>query len=177
MLCLLFVGSLFAQTAAPAKKSWALPNMDSLYRGKPYVDFSLKSLAGELYNNNNCKGSVTLLFFWFESCVGCREEFREVNEFYDSLKNDKGVRLIAVTFENERELPGFIDKYHLKYPIATTGDMDKFAKLKYGMGCPSSIVLDKDGKIAFIDMKALTRTGGTRDFTIPNVIAKVRAME
>ena len=50
--------------------------------------FRVISMDGKVITNESCKGKVTFISFWFEGCTGCRAEFAEMNELYDSLKND-----------------------------------------------------------------------------------------
>lgn len=166
-------------TVAPQKVPWSMPDYSALHKGKKYVPFSLTVLDGKPINNETCKGKVTFINFWFEGCAGCRQEFAELNELYDSLKNDSGCQFVAITYDDAAILPPFIKQYNLRFPIATTGSNDKLHYLNYGMGCPSVIVLDKQGRIIHIDNNSITRdvAHGRYDLSITDVLAMIRKAE
>ena len=168
------------KTSPKSKPKWGgIPNFDSLYRGKPYTNFNLTTLDGKAINNDNSIGKVTILNFWFESCMGCRAEFAELNELYSRLKNDLKCQFVAVTFDEAASLPSFIKQYNLNYPIATTGDHTAFHKLNYGMGCPSLIIVDKNGVIATIGGYAVTIKDekGRYDISIDKLLQQVKDLE
>src|SRR5579872_1254530 len=100
---LLFVsgGSAMGQNAQPTTgKSWALPNMDSIYKGTQYVSFEMTTLDGRRLTNELCKGKVVFMDFWFEGCRGCREEFGKLNESYDSLKNNPDNKPLSILLKS-----------------------------------------------------------------------------
>ncbi len=181
LICLLCCTFARAQNTAPKKAAShsPVPNFDSLYRGTEYRTFNLTTLEGKEVNNKNIKDKVTVLNFWFESCPGCMGEVAEVNELYRRLKNDPKCEFIAVTFDGTASLSGFIQKHGMNYPIATTGDSKMASQLNYGMGYPSLIVIDKEGKIALIGAYALSKgeTSGRYNITIDKVVALVKGLE
>lgn len=129
-----------------------MPKYDSLYTGKPYTTFQLITLGGKRINNASCQNKITVLDFWFESCRGCRTEIPQLNQLYDSLKNDTSVQFLAITFDNPDGLPNFLKEQNILYPIATTNDHEEFTRLCYHMGSPSKIIIDKKGDIAAIGL-------------------------
>ncbi len=175
----LFLTLLATNTMAQTNgRSRWMPDWDSLYRGTPYVPFEIITLDGKKVTNDYFKGKVTFIDLWFEGCAGCREEFGKVNELYDSIKINPAFQFIAITFDSLQTIPGFIKQYGLRYPIATTGgDNDKFGKLKYGMGCPSKIILDKGGKIAFIGMKDIGSSAFSHQLSINKYLSFMRSLE
>jgi len=178
LLLIMFTNHVTAQNANP-KKSWALPNMDSLYDGTAYAPFRITTTDGKIITNESCLGKVTFISLWFEGCAGCREEFGEMNELYDSLKSDSKCQFLAITYDDLESLKNFITKYKIHYPVATNGDYKSFHQLTYGMGCPAIVVLDKEGRIAMIGMKTLaaTKKGPSGDFSISKAISFVRNLE
>ena len=178
-LLLLSVSADAQEASQKPKGSWKMPKFDSMYLGKQYVDIDLTSLDGKPFTSSTLKGKVVFLSFWFEGCSGCRDEFNEINELYDSLKNDRSCVFMTLTFDDPKTLPAFIDQYGLHFPITTTCDHNAFVKMNYGMGCPSVIILDKDNLIAFIGMKRVTRNEVLGNFgvSISKAISIVRSLE
>lgn len=166
-------------TVAKKKVSWTSPDYNNLYKGKEYVPFVLTTLDGKQFSNVTSKGKVTLINFWFESCVGCRHEFGELNELYDSLKTDSKCQFVAVTFDDVQTLPPFIKEHSLRYPIATTGNSDVLHRLNYGMGCPSIILLDKEGRILHVGNNSIVKgkAASSYELSINDVLAMVREAE
>ncbi len=166
--------------ATTGKSKWGgMPNFDSLYRGKQYLPFNLTTVEGKPVNSDNTTGKVTLLNFWFESCPGCRAEFTEVNEIYKRLKGDRNCEFVAITFDDAASLPNFIKQNNLQFPIATTGDVNLLHRLNYGMGCPSLVLIDKNGKIAHIGNFAVNMTDekGRYSVAVDTLIKWVKELE
>ncbi len=158
LLCLLPLIALCQQPATMPDKSWMQMNMDSLYRkvtGSTYMPFDVTTLEGSRLTNVSCKGKVTIINFWFEGCGPCRGEFGELNSLYDSIIKMPSVQMVAVTFDAKETLPPFIAKHQLRYPIATVESQRESKRLDYNMGYPNTIILDKQGKVAYIGMKAI----------------------
>ena len=180
VISLLCACSAMAQNAdsdAP-KRSWAPPNYDSLYKGKPYPAFDLTTLDGKRLTNESCRNKVTFLSFWFEGCAGCRDEFPQVNALYDSLKNDPLCQFVAVTFDDPAGLPDFISKYSLRFPIATISH-DDFKKLNFGMASPGIVILDKNSAVGFAGINAITKgeSPGRYVLSISKALSMIRALE
>jgi peroxiredoxin len=179
LIAILLCFSAIAQDTAQKPKSWAPPDYNKFYKGKNYAPFNLSTLDGQNLTSETSKGKVTLFHFWFESCPGCRAEFPEVNELYDSLKNDKNCQFVAVTFDDISTLPEFVQQNNLRFPIATVNSRDSIHLLNYGMASPSMIILDKEGKIAHMGIQSITKNKevGRYDISIAKVLAIIRGLE
>lgn len=159
-------------------KLWALPNMDSIYKGSAYVPFEMTTLDGRRLTNELCKGKVVFMDFWFEGCRGCREEFGELNELYDSLKNNPDYIFVGVTFDKPETLPEFIDKYKLRYPIASVSE-DAIKEMNYKEGFPTKVIIDKNGNIAYLGMISIGSVDNPKQYgsmTIPTVLKKMNCL-
>ena len=149
-----------AQKALPPDHSFLFMNIDSLYascKGKPYMPFDVVTTDGKRLTNESCRGKVTFINFWFEGCEPCREEFKVLNELYKSIADKEGYEFVAITFDPATTLPDFIKKNNLHYPIATVEDRNESKRMDYRMGYPNSIILDKQGNIAYIGMGGIAR--------------------
>lgn len=157
------------------------PDMDSLYaacigmRYQPAI--GVTTLDGKRFTNASFTGKVTLLNFWFEGCWACRIELPKLNELYDSLKTDPQYQFVSITFDSVNTLPDFIKKNGIRYPVATTMSKAESKKLNYTMGFPSSIILDRNGKIAFIATKAIADKEGDYRVNIHRILAIMRKMK
>lgn len=148
--------SLFAFTAhAQNNHIYTRQYRDSIlnsYLGTQYVDYSLRLPDGRICTNATGKGKVTLLNFWFGGCPACIEEFSALNDLYDSLKNDTSVQFISVAREPAERIPYLVKKYNIQYPVANVSP-DECSRLSYKSGFPTTIIIDKDGRIALFKMQ------------------------
>ena len=178
-ICLLLATFAIGQSVAPRKIKSPVPDFAAIYKGKAYQPFDLTTLDGKVVSSATSSGKVTFMSFWFESCPGCRAEFKEVNELYARLKNDPKCQFVAITYDSATSLPAFIKQYDLRFPIATTENRDIQHKLNYGMACPGIIILDKGGKIAHIGNNALTKNEepGGYNISIDKAVSIIKSLE
>ncbi len=69
------------------------------YIGTQYPDYSLQLSDGTTLTNETEKGKVVLFSFWFGGCPACLEEFKALNELYESLKNNASFQFISIARE------------------------------------------------------------------------------
>ena len=63
---------------------------------------------------------------------------------------DKGVVFIAVSLDDEKttkEIPAFVDRYHVGFPVWTGASTDELDKLRLGQGVPDTAFVDEDGAV------------------------------
>ena len=161
ILLLLLVSSFHNMAAAQEKTTarWSAKALDSSiqsHKGEPYITFDFTSLDGKKFTNESCKGKVTFISLWFESCGGCRAEFPQVNKLYERLKQNPNYQFVAVTYDAIETLPEFIKANKINFPVATVNNYDVFGKMRYGMGCPGIVILDPKGRIGFLGIYATT---------------------
>lgn len=142
--------------------------------GKKYMPFDVTTLDGKRLTNASCKGKVTFINFWFEGCQPCRGEFGQLNNLYDSLKDNPHFQFIAITFDPKETLPDFVLKNNIHYPVATVEDQAESKRLDFRMGYPNSIVLDKTGKIAYIGMKAITNKDAKYEVPFSTILSVIK---
>lgn len=111
---------------------------------KSIPNFSLVDLNGNIISSENTKGKVVVLNFWFASCKPCIAEVPELNEVYESFKEDSNVVFASITFENREQVNSFLKKHPLKYPVVS--DAKDICDLFNIIGYPTNIVIDKEGK-------------------------------
>lgn len=84
--------------------------------------------------------------FWFTTCAPCKAEIPDLNKLYDKYK-DKGIKFIAVTFDDKKETEKFLKKMEFNYPIAILG-IETIKKFNIN-SFPTSLIVDKNGMIIF----------------------------
>lgn len=110
--------------------------------GKP---FQLKDYIGK---------KVIIVDFWYTHCPPCVRAIPELSKLYTELK-DKGLLIFGLNSVDNRpaslaNLKNFIGRRNISYPIILTRpSVDRQYKIN---GYPSMYVIDKQGKIAFVDI-------------------------
>lgn len=107
--------------------------------------FDMINLEGIRLNNQNTKGKVVVLQFWFANCIPCIQEIPDLNAVYRRYQEDTDVVFAAITFENTKDATIFKTKHAFAYPIVANAKAtcQAFGVLTY----PTHIILDKRGKI------------------------------
>ncbi len=139
------------------------------------MPIDVTTLEGKHITNESCKGKVTFLNFWFETCAGCMQELPELNKVYDSLKDDPNFQFVAITFESKESIPAFLKDHNMPFPIACVKSEAETKRLNYRNGYPLNIVLDKDGKIMIMGAHVVEEERGrTPNIETRSVINKIR---
>ncbi len=126
--------------------------------GKLAPDFEITDINGKTYKLSNLKGKIVVLNFWFTTCPPCISEIPELNKIASKYKKS-GVVFLAVTFEDESKIKPFLVEHPFYYNIVSDVKLVK----NYGIsGFPTSMLIDKEGKIMFkktgVFTKALDET-------------------
>lgn len=123
--------------------------------GKMAADFQVESLEGSSWLPKvqqdkiflrNLRGRLVVLNFWASWCVSCREEARELETFWQRVR-EQGIIVMGVAIQDTPEAAREFAKNHGKsYPIAI--DSSGKTSLDYGVsGVPETFIIDKDGVI------------------------------
>lgn len=135
--------------------------------GEESLDFSFKNLAGEqvAINSERFKNKVVVVQLMGSWCPNCMDETAFLSEYYNKNKQ-RGVEVIALAYEYttdwERSLNSlkkFQQRFNVQYPILNTGvtvtdslrtekTLPQVTRIKF---FPSSIIVDKKGKIRKLD--------------------------
>ena len=74
---LLFVTTASAQTEEEIKRYFDTLKLGGTYLvGKPFKSFDLKSVSNNKYSQDDLKGKITFIDFWFEACTPCIAEMK-----------------------------------------------------------------------------------------------------
>ena len=120
-------------------------SINNTHIGETYVPFFFNTLDGENLTNESVKGKVLFIAFWYETCH-CWD-YKKLEEFYNSMKDNPDFKFVAVTFEGNL-IQEFLAEQHVDFPIARIRYERDAQILNYHNGFPSFIIIDKEGKVA-----------------------------
>ena len=120
--------------------------------GKPAPSISLESWLNvgkdESPSLESLKGQTILLEFWGTWCHPCVLAMPMVQKLHDRYK-DRGLRVLAISYEADDVMQPFLAKN--AYTMTVGSDPTKKVVNAYAIkGWPTSILIDKEGKIAHI---------------------------
>ncbi|WP_299227772.1 TlpA disulfide reductase family protein [uncultured Psychroserpens sp.] len=110
----------------------------------PKTDFY--DLKGNLINVNN---KIVVLNFWFVNCRPCIKEMPQLNNLVEKYK-DKDVVFIAPALDKKVKLVEFLNNTSFKYSIVPSMG-DYIRQTLEIQSFPANMVLDKNGKVKFIE--------------------------
>lgn len=129
LLTLAFATAGFAQDAGPA--------------------LELPDKTGQLRRLEDYRGHVVVLNFWATWCGPCAGEmprFVETQRRY----GDRGVVVLAISLdadETKGNIPAFIKKYKMNFPVLEGGTVDHLHLFEMGDGLPGTVFIDTDGHV------------------------------
>ncbi|MBW8832694.1 MAG: TlpA family protein disulfide reductase [Burkholderiales bacterium] len=112
-------------------------------------DFTLRTMDGKNLRLQELRGSVVLVNFWATWCGPCRQEMPHLNRLYDKYRSS-GFELLGVNIdEDASNAIGVATKMGLKFPVLL--DTDKKVSRLYDLSTmPSTVVIDRDGKVRYV---------------------------
>lgn len=147
-----------------------LPNTAAMYlknKDSSKLDFQFKDLDGKIVSikDERFKNKVVIIDIMGSWCPNCMDETAFLSDFYKKNK-DKGVEVIGLAYEyttdynrSKKSLEKFKTLFDIQYPVLITGvavsdpartekTLPQLTPIKM---FPTTIILDKNGKIADID--------------------------
>lgn len=116
------------------------------------VELTGPLLAGGEFDLADHRGKVVLINIWGSWCAPCREEAPHLQGAWDELK-DRDVQFVGINTKDDAEgaATAFERKYGITYPSLSDPDGSLqlvFHKTLPPRAIPSTIVLDRDGRVA-----------------------------
>lgn len=135
--------SLALALAAPALAASAPP------AGSAAPDFTLRAADGRNVRLEELRGQVVLVNFWATWCGPCREEMPRLNALYEKYRKS-GFVLLGVNIDDDPHAAlATAAKLGVSFPVLL--DTDKKVSKLYDLSTmPSTVVIDRDGKMRFV---------------------------
>jgi len=112
-------------------------------------DFTLHSMGGPNLRLQEQRGRVVMINFWATWCGPCRQEMPHLNRLYDKYKAS-GFVLLGVNVDDDAGNAQVVaTKLGVKFPVLL--DSDKLVSKLYDLSTmPSTVLIDRDGKVRFV---------------------------
>lgn len=119
--------------------------------GKIAPEFTLKSDSGKNLKLNDYRGQVVLINFWATWCSPCRQEIPHLNRLHERY-HKAGFALLGINIDDQpRVAREMMQKLSVAFPVLF--DTDKRVSRLYDVGAmPSSLLIDRDGRIRYIHL-------------------------
>jgi len=167
----LFFGPVYKEdwTAVKDAKATVSETSVAMYArpGEDHLHFSFKDLDGKTVsiNDNRYKDKVVVIQLMGSWCPNCMDETAFLSDYYNHNK-DRGVEVIALAYEystdwerSVKSLRKFQQRFNVQYAVLSTGvtvqdslrtekTLPELTPIKF---FPSSVILDKKGKIRKLD--------------------------
>lgn len=115
--------------------------------GEAMGTFGTRDINGNSIKLKDLRGKVVVLNFWFIGCPACMQEIPELNKLVDDYKDNSNVVFLAIALDDSYDLKKFLKKTEFKYTIIDDG---RYLAARYKIGLyPTSVILDKEGNVAF----------------------------
>lgn len=120
-------------------------------------EFSGTLLDGSEFDSSSLFGDIVVLNFWGSWCAPCRLEIPQFQRVYDEVSADQ-VSFLGVNVKDDRQLAqAFLDDKSITYPslFDPRGEVALAFRDYPANAIPSTIVLDRDGRVAAVYVAAV----------------------
>jgi len=112
-------------------------------------DFTLRGSDGRNVRLDELRGQVVLVNFWATWCGPCREEMPRLDTLYQKYRKSGFVLLGVNVDDDPRTALATAAKLGVSFPVLL--DTDKKVSKLYDLNTmPSTIVIDRDGKVRLV---------------------------
>ena len=132
-------------------------------------DFTLRTMNGPNMRLAEQRGRVVMVNFWATWCGPCRQEMPHLNRLYEKYRAS-GFVLMGVNVDDDtRNAAELATKLGLKFPVLL--DTDKGVSKLYDLSTmPSTVLIDRDGKVRYVHRGYLTGYEDTYDKQIRELL-------
>jgi thiol-disulfide isomerase/thioredoxin len=107
--------------------------------------FEMADMNGTIISQNDLKGKVVVINFWFSLCKPCLYEMPAINELAASYKGRNDILFLAPNWEKREPIEKFMTIQKMEYRVFPEAiPMIDALKIR---AYPTSLVVGKDGKI------------------------------
>ena len=112
-------------------------------------DFTLRTLNGPNLRLAEQRGRVVMVNFWATWCGPCRQEMPQLDRLYQKYKSSGFVLLGVNVDEDVRKATDVAAKLGVTFPVLL--DTDKAVSKLYDLSTmPSTVIIDRDGKVRYL---------------------------
>ena len=123
-------------------------------------EFSGTLLGGGAFSSEELAGDVAVLNFWGSWCGPCRIETPEFQEVYAEVR-DEGVQFLGLNVKetDEQFALAFVERFGIEFPSLydPRGEVALAFRDYPANAVPSTIVLDRQGRVAAVYTGAVTQ--------------------
>lgn len=113
-------------------------------------DFTLKSTTGDNVRLAEQRGTVVMLNFWASWCAPCRKEMPLLDDLFQRYQ-DAGFVLYGVNVESDTAAADkLLEDIPVSFPVLYD-PTSKVSKLYDVDAMPTTILIDRDGKIRYVN--------------------------
>ena len=135
----------------------------------PAPDFTLRTMNGPNLRLAEQRGRVVMVNFWATWCGPCRQEMPHLNRLYEKYRASGFVLLGVNVDDDTRNAAELATKLGLKFPVLL--DTDKGVSKLYDLSTmPSTVLIDRDGKVRYVHRGYLTGYEDTYDKQIRELL-------
>jgi peroxiredoxin len=112
-------------------------------------DFTLHAMTGPNLQLKDQRGRVVMVNFWATWCGPCREEMPQLNRLYEKYRAS-GFVLLGVNVDDDSSKAAEVaKKLGVTFPVLL--DTDKKVSKLYDLSTmPSTVIIDRDGKVRYV---------------------------
>jgi cytochrome c biogenesis protein CcmG, thiol:disulfide interchange protein DsbE len=120
--------------------------------GSTAPEFVLTSFDGDLYDNESLKGKIVVLHFWASWCSPCEGEALLIENAWRQFDDKRDIIFLGVSqADTEKESMVFLNENQITYPNGSDTNT-LIADAFQIRGVPETIIIDRDGNIAYIQV-------------------------
>jgi peroxiredoxin len=141
--------------------------------GQQMPEFWAYDLEGNKVSINDYRGKVVMLAFWASWCPRCMDELTYLQKNFAGTNGDLVV--LAVNQETRMLSPQHVEKLKadvkqmgLTFPVILDKDFDAYKKLCIA-ALPTSIVIDREGKVVYAATTYYTDTANSIKETLKSL--------
>ena len=118
-------------------------------------DFTLRTMSGPNMRLAEQRGRVVMVNFWATWCGPCRQEMPQLDRLYQKYRG-AGFVLLGVNVDDDtRKAADVAGKLGVSFPVLL--DTDKAVSKLYDLSTmPSTVLIDRDGKVRYVHRGYLT---------------------
>ncbi len=118
-------------------------------------DFTLHTMNGPNMRLQEQRGRVVMVNFWATWCGPCRQEMPQLNRLYEKYHAAGFVLLGVNVDDDQRKAAEVAGKLGVTFPVLL--DTDKTVSKLYDLSTmPSTVIIDRDGKVRYVHRGYLT---------------------